>query len=62
MLCPKCGGKTHVPRSNVADEEYVVRQRVCKQCGNKAVSVEVFLSSMQNGLEYITKEKLSDLI
>lgn len=62
MLCPACGGKTHVPRSNISDEKYIVRQRVCKRCGHSEVSVEIYLASMQNGLEHLTKEKLSDII
>jgi transcriptional regulator NrdR family protein len=61
MLCPSCGGKTHVPRSNISDATHIVRQRVCKRCGHSEISVEVYLSSMQDGLEWLTKEKLSDI-
>ncbi|KAF1076272.1 hypothetical protein MKHDV_01293 [Halodesulfovibrio sp. MK-HDV] len=62
MLCPSCGGKTHVPRSNISDEKYIVRHRICKRCGHSEISVEIYLSSMQNGLELLTQEKLSDIL
>lgn len=62
MLCPECGGKTHVPRSNISDEKYIVRQRVCKRCGHAEISVEIYLCEMKNGLEHLTKEKISDKV
>ena len=41
MLCPKCGGKTHIC-DNVSDTETNenYRQRVCKECGHKFYTVE----------------------
>lgn len=62
MICPKCGAKTHVPRSNISDEKYIVRQRVCKRCEHVEISVEIYLSEMKNGLEFLTKEQLTDKI
>lgn len=62
MLCPVCGGKTHIPRSNISDDTYIVRRRVCKQCGHSELSVEIYLTSMKNGLEHLTKERLSEII
>lgn len=62
LLCPVCGAKTYVPRSNVSDDNCIVRQRVCKQCGHKEVSMEVYLSSMRNGLNFLVqKEEIETL-
>lgn len=57
LLCPACGAKTHVPRSNVSDDNCIVRQRVCKQCGHKEISVEMYLSSMRKEFALMTKNK-----
>lgn len=61
MLCPKCGAKTHVPRSTISDAKHIVRRRTCKSCGHVELSVEIYISAMQDGFELITKEKLSDI-
>lgn len=57
LLCPECGAKTHVPRSNVSDDNCIVRQRICKQCGHREVSVEVYLSSMRKGFNFLANKE-----
>lgn len=57
MLCPECGGKTHVPRSNMSDHSHIIRQRVCKRCGHVELSVEVYLSNLEKGFELLAKDQ-----
>ena len=41
MVCPKCGGKTHVrDNSGNKDTNENYRQRVCKECGHRFYTVE----------------------
>ncbi len=57
MLCPSCGGKTHVPRSNISDNSHIIRQRVCKRCGHVELSVEVYLTNLEKGFELLAKDQ-----
>ena len=55
MTCPKCGGKTTVTNSRLADdqgEEVRVRYRKCKSCGNVFFTIEYEIEFSQ-GLELI---------
>lgn len=59
LACRKCGTPTSAPRA-FDDTERTVRIRRCKRCGHEEMSVEVFVSTITNTLEYISSTQINN--
>lgn len=42
-LCPECYGESFVRRSITAEDGSIIRERICKSCGAKYKTEEIFL-------------------
>lgn len=46
-ICPRCGGDSYVYYGSERDDGVYVRRRVCKDCGTKFDTLEIFSGYMK---------------
>lgn len=48
-MCPKCGGDSFVYKGKERDDGVFVRQRICKSCGARFDTLEIFSGFVKKG-------------